>query len=298
MTAMSATGFRISLAAALAVVAVSSAQAQGRTRIDTTFAFDRDGVVTLGNGSATIEVSGWDQPTVRIHARGDDASFRLDVTSKRVTLDPSRSNDDVTIQVQVPRGVRVVAHTNSGDITITGTRGDVDAQSSSGDLRITEAREVNATSLSGDVDIRNGTGSVTASTSNGDVTVKDNRGNVDASSVSGGVTVTRATAKTVRARTTSGDVVYTGSIEPNGTYDLSTHSGDVEVSIPKDASAQIAITTLNGDVESDFPITLKPGFSSPGNGTTKHYTLTVGGGSAHVTVESFNGDITISSRGK
>jgi DUF4097 and DUF4098 domain-containing protein YvlB len=290
---------RVSLSAVIALgVAASAAGAQGRARIDTTFAFDPGGTVTIGNGGATIEVTGWDRPTIQIRARGDDAAFRLDASPKRVMIDPSRSNDDVTIEVHVPRGVRVEAHTNSGDITINGTHGDVDLQSSSGDLRINEANVVNASTLSGDVDIRSGTGAVTASTSNGDVTIRDNQGNIDASSVSGDVTITRATAHTVRGKTTSGDVVYTGSIEANGTYELSSHSGDVELSIPKDASAQVSVTSFSGDLDSDFPITLKPGFNSAASGSTKHYAFTIGGGSAHVTVETFAGDITISSRGK
>src|SRR5439155_432603 len=82
-------------------------------------------------------------------------------SAKRVTIDPSRSNDDVEIEVWVPRGVRVEARTNSGDITIKGTRGDVDAQTSSGDVGIVDVKTVTATSLSGEVDIRQTSGGVT-----------------------------------------------------------------------------------------------------------------------------------------
>ena len=128
--------------------------------------------------------------TIRVRASGDQGMLGFTASARRVTIDPSRSSDDVEIEVWVPRGVRVEARTNSGDITIHGTRGDVDAQTSSGDVAITDVREVNATSLSGDVDIRQTTGAVTATTNNGDLSVSDAHGNIDATAISGDVSIT------------------------------------------------------------------------------------------------------------
>jgi DUF4097 and DUF4098 domain-containing protein YvlB len=287
-----------SLAAGIAV-APARASAQNRNypdRIDTTFQFDKAGTVSLGNGSATIVVNGWDQTTVRVRARGDQGTIGFSASARRVTVDPSRSSDDVEIEVWVPRGVRVEARTNSGDVTIRGTRGDVDAQTSSGDVSITDVHAVSVTSLSGDAHIRQTTGGVTVTTNNGDVTVSDVHGDIDATSISGDVSITHAASKIVRASSTSGDVGYSGTIEAGGRYDLTTHSGDVELSLPKDASAQVDVSTWNGTVDSDFTITLKPGSMTGGIGT-KHYSFTIGAGSARITAETFSGDIVINSRG-
>ena len=300
---MSLTGLRAALVIVVAVggiaVAPSGALAQhryGSDQIDTTFQFDKTGTLVVGNGSATIVVMGWDQATMRVRAHGDRGQLGFSASAKRVTIDPSRSNDDVEIEVWVPRGVRVEARTNSGDITIKGTRGDVDAQTSSGDVGIVDVKTVTATSLSGEVDIRQTSGGVTATTNNGDLTIADAHGDIDATSISGDVAISRAVAKTVRASSTSGDVAYSGTVEANGRYDLTTHSGDIELSLPKDASAQVGVNTWNGTIDSDFPITLKPG-SSSSQGVTKRYSFTIGAGSARITAETFSGDIVITSRG-
>jgi hypothetical protein len=287
----------------LALVAgsgVASARAQGkdfRRDIDTAFAFSKTGTVLLGNGAATVVVSGWGNETIRIRARGEDGGFRLETSSSRVQIEPTRYEDDVVIEVMVPRGVRVVAHTNTGDITIKETRGDVEAQSSSGDIFVSDAREVNATNLSGDIDLRQISSAAMGSTNSGDLTITDAKGTVEGSSISGDVLIERSWAKIVRAMTTNGAVDFDGVLDPEGRYEFTSHSGDVEIAIPKDANAQFGITTWSGTIDSEFPITLKPGFNTAANNSTKRFNFSLGAGAARVTVETFSGDVNISSRG-
>jgi DUF4097 and DUF4098 domain-containing protein YvlB len=283
---------------ALAGVVLAAPAAQGqryrdRGDIDTTFTFDKTGTISVGGGSGTIAVTGWDQSTVRIRAHADDGSVRFEATPRKVTIDPTRSHDDVTIEVMVPRGVRVEARTNSGDITIHGSRGDVDAQTSSGDIDISDVRAVTVGSLSGDVDVTLATNGVNATTNNGDLVISRSGGKIDATTVSGGIEIERSTSSDVRASNTSGDITYTGTIDPKGRYDFTTHSGDLDLEIPKDASAQVSVTTWNGTLDTEFSITIKPGSRD----ATKHYTFTIGAGSAHITAETFSGDISIRSRG-
>ena len=68
------------------------------------------------------------------------------------------------------------------------------------------------------------------------------------------------------------------------------------LALPRTASAQIGITTWSGAVASEFPITLRPGFSADSVGT-KRYTFTLGQGSARITAETFSGDVSITSSG-
>lgn len=293
--------FPLAVVAAGLAGAPASADAQRRDRnrdgdrIDTAFAFDRTGTVVLGNRSATIVVMGWDEAKIRIRATADQGSLTLSVSARQVTLEPSRSSDDVEIEVWVPRGARVEAHTNSGDITIHGSRGDVDVQTFSGDVDIVDVGNVTASSLSGDVSIRTSAG-VTATTNNGDLSISDAHGAIDATSISGDVSISRAVSKSVKARATSGDVSYSGTVEQGGRYELNSHSGDIEMSVPRDAGAQVDVTTWNGSLDSDFPITIKP-TSSMGGDMTKRFSFTIGSGSARITLETFNGDIVITSRG-
>lgn len=291
------------LAVSSAVVAMpgdAGAQTGRATRrdIDTTFFFSKIGTVLLGNGAATIVVTGWDQTSIRVKASNDDGTLKFEATSSRVVVETSRQHDDAVIQVMVPRGVRIVARSNSGDITVKDTRGDVEAETTSGDVLIIGARDVEATNLSGDLDVRESTGSTTLSSNNGDCSVSGSKGIVDASSVSGDVRVMKSWSKSVRAETTNGSVSFDGEIFADGRYEFVSHSGDIWMALPKGASAQIGVVTWSGTVESEFPITLRPGFStSPTETGTKRFTFTLGQGSARVTAETFSGGVSITSSG-
>jgi DUF4097 and DUF4098 domain-containing protein YvlB len=107
-----------------------------------------------------------------------------------------------------------------------------------------------------------------------------------------------ASAKIVRAKTTSGEVVYDGTIDAAGRYELTSHSGDVKLRVPRDASAQLTVSTWNGSIDSDFPITLKPGEHGISVSRSKRYVFEIGGGGARISAETFSGDITISSNGR
>jgi len=115
--------------------------------------------------------------------------------------------------------------------------------------------------------------------------------------VSGSITLHNAVSRYVRAHTTSGDLAYEGNIDPSGRYELSAHSGDIKLSIPSNASAQLSVSTWSGAFETDFPVTLRPGEHGIGTGQAKRFTFDIGGGEARISAETFSGDVTISSRG-
>ena len=117
--------------------------------------------------------------------------------------------------------------------------------------------------------------------------------------MSGDIDLRGVTAKLVRAKTTSGDVTYDGTIDPAGRYELGSHSGDIRLHIPRDASAQLTVSTWNGGVDSEFPDHAQAGRAQHRRrATAKRFTFEIGGGAARITAETFSGDITISSNGR
>jgi DUF4097 and DUF4098 domain-containing protein YvlB len=286
----------------LAATAVAEAQSRRdesyESRIDTTLAFDRRGSVILSAGSGEIVVTGWNRDQVRVRAWSERSTIRMDASSSRISLDLSRARGgDTRYEVTVPIGVRVSARSTSGDISITGTKGSVDANTNTGDLTVEDVAEtVDLRSMSGDISGRTITGNVEVSTLNGDLMLTDVRGDVEASSVSGEIDLRNVTAKYVRAKTTSGDVTYDGTVDAAGRYELGSHSGSVYLTIPQATGALVTIATYSGSIESpDFPITLRPG--EHGIGASKRFTFEVGKGDARISAESFSGDITIRSKG-
>ena len=90
----------------------------------------------------------------------------------------------------------------------------------------------------------------------------------------------------------NGDVRFEGPTADKGTYRVTTHNGDIRVSLGAQANATVFVRTFGGDFSSDFPVTLPEGMSNrDGN---KRFNFTLGGGSARVELQSFQGDIHVS----
>ena len=290
--------------AAIAMAAPAFAQQNRRadseyeSRIDSTFAFDRRGTVVLSVGSGEIVVTAWNRDQVRVRARSERSVIRLDATSTRVSLDLSRQRGgDTRFEVTVPIGARVSARATTGDISITGTKGSVDANTQSGDIMVEDVAErVDLRTMSGDIMARTIGGNIEVNTLSGEVTLTDVTGEVDGTSVSGDLDLRNVLAKFVRVRTTSGDVTYDGAVDPAGRYELGSHSGSVYLTIPQNTGALLTVATYSGSIESDFLITLKPG--EHGIGASKRFTFEIGKGDSRISAESFSGDITIRSKAR
>lgn len=261
------------------------------SRIDTTFAFDRRGTVTLSAGGGEIIVTAWNQDRVRVRATSE-GTIRMDATPARLSLETVRGrSSDSRFEVTVPIGVRVSARAVSGDISISGTRGGVDANTNNGDLQVDDVGEiVDLRTMSGDIRARRLSGNVEIGTLNGDISITDVRGDVEVSSVSGDVELRNVTARFIRAKSTSGDLSYEGGVDATGRYEFASHSGGVYLTIPQNTGALLTVATYSGSIESDFPITLKPGEHGIG---TRRFTFEIGRGDARISAESFSGDVTI-----
>ena len=272
-----------------------------RSNVDTSFSFERRGLVSLTIGSGDIIVTAWDRDQVRVHATTESGGVRVDASSSRVIVEPRGgygSGGESRFEITVPIGTRIVARAQSGDIAITGTHADIDARSQSGDVKIEDAaNRLDVGTLSGDIEVHSAIGDVQIKSVSGDVRVTDFKGDFEGETVSGSIDLTNAAGRLVRSHTTSGDLSYEGSIDPAGRYELSAHSGDIRLAIPSNTSAQLSVSTWSGGMETDFPVTLRPGEHGIGSGQAKRFTFDIGGGAARIAAETFSGDITISSRG-
>ena len=81
------------VAALLGFVLSRDAGAQQRrrgdysARVDTTFAFDKNGSVTVTSNSGDIVITGWSRDQVHVRAMSDDDNIRMDVSSSRMNLE-------------------------------------------------------------------------------------------------------------------------------------------------------------------------------------------------------------------
>lgn len=145
----------------------------------------------------------------------------------------------IDLELRVPSDVRITASSVSGDVDITGARGDVRASSVSGDLRLDRLRatSISAHSVSGDVEVHvdelSGRGDLSFKTVSGDVTVELPRGldaDVSLTTVSGSLESDfqltlngRVTRRRIEARVGQG----------GRGLDVTTVSGDVRLKMSR-----------------------------------------------------------------
>lgn len=277
-----------------------------RTQIDTTVRLDRGGAVDLSLISGRIRVTGWDRQDVKVSASIDRGTLRFDANSSRVTLSVDEVDDrghgrhnvgDARYDVSVPRGSRLILEAVSGDVTASGSQGEIEATSVSGDVDVTGGvGEVSVESVSGSVHAAQINGNLRAESVSGDARVETVSGNVEASSVSGNIRLVDVKSKDVRTETVSGNITYTGSIDPGGKYSFEAHSGNIRLTIPPGAGAHFSAETFSGEISSpDFPVVVPP---RSGRGRKEgRIEFTIGDGRASVDAQTFSGTIVINSSG-
>jgi DUF4097 and DUF4098 domain-containing protein YvlB len=182
-----------------------------------------------------------------VPASGDDV--RIDSTAKGALHRPRMSavKEGMTVRMNGncpaisfgPCRASIVLHVPAGTrIEVRSGSGDLTASGISGPVRMeTGSGDVNATGLTGDADLR---------TSSGDVNARGLGGTITLRSASGDINAAELAAGTATAVTSSGDVELGFRLAPRD-VDAATASGDVDVSLPRGQTYRVAADTGSGD---------------------------------------------------
>lgn len=259
-------------------------------QIDSTVPVGRGQRLEVNAFAGEVTVSVWNRDAVRVQADAEGSTgVEIDRSATTVTIRTSGRRgppSDVDLHVTAPAWMPLdVSGVNTG-ITVAGTRAAISAETVQGDVSVKGGDGlVSLRSVQGGVSLTGARGSLEVHSVNADVEVSASSGEVTAETVNGDVTLDRVDATSVTATSLNGDVAYNGPIKSTGRYALSTHNGDVTVTVAEGTSASVSVSTFNGEFASDFPVTLTETRKG------KRFNFTIGSGSAQVTLESFQGTI-------
>jgi molecular chaperone DnaK (HSP70) len=274
------------LIASLALAVLASA----RPTTDTTLALRPGTRVVIESHAGQIQVDTWKRNEIHIvaeHKRRarlviEPGGNRLDISAEGSMGEPVWVDYQITVPADTPlelSGIDV-------DIEVSGTRGEVKAESVQGDIVVNGGEgSVSANSVEGTVEVIGPRGRVEVASVNNTVRVVGARGAVQASAISGNVYLEDLESEVVEASTINGEVYFLGAFKENGTYSFSTHDGDLVVAVPDKASVSGSVATFQGDFESTFPVET----TEKRRGKQVHFTL--GDGSARLEIDAFNGDV-------
>ena len=124
--------------------------------LDTTVTFDARGTVNVSCPGGDVVVTGTDRNQIVVKARTERGAIRFVSSGTTATLEPAanRGCSDAHFELSVPAGVRLVASTWSGSLTVRGVHGDVEAHAQSGDIDVSDAGDnLEVETLSGDITV-------------------------------------------------------------------------------------------------------------------------------------------------
>jgi hypothetical protein len=259
-----------------------------RAQTTTSYPMPANGVLHVSNSSGDIYVTGGSGSTVDVTAKRSAAnredlaamSSHVDTVAGdgpqsaglTITTDYPHhcSNCDLSYEIRVPRGIKVIADVTSGDVHVTGTDGLIDVTSSSGDVRLTDD-----------------SGAANVDVSSGDVRLTDVTGAARVQSASGDIEGTGLT-KNVDLNAASGDVVAKySSFDGVATVRLRTVSGSITLDVPRSFGARISASTDSGDLSSNMKLPIHERDSGA------DLSVSVGDGKTVVDLMASSGDITI-----
>jgi len=261
-------------------------------QIDTTVPAQRGQRLEVNVYGGEIDVKTWTRGAVRVEASPSTrTSVQVEATSAVVSVrTEGRRGPPATVDmtITVPAWMAIDLSGVYTDVTVEGSQAPVTVETVQGDVDVTGGAElISLQSVQGHVRLRGARGRMELRSVNEDVVVRDAEGDVTAETVNGSVDLSGVKATNLEATTVNGDVTYDGPIRNDGRYTLSSHNGDISLAVAEGTSATVSVSTFSGEFESAFPVTLRETRKG------KRFNFTLGSGSAQVSLESFQGTVSL-----
>jgi DUF4097 and DUF4098 domain-containing protein YvlB len=163
---------------------------------------------------------------------------RVDIQSHLLAgADPESGRVDY--EVLVPADASITLHSSTGSLRAEKLNGDVNLEGAGGAVNVRDVSNAH----------------VHVKTMNGSVNLDNiQNGHVEVDSLSGDVTMKGVNGPLVQVVSTSGRINYIGDFGSSGEYRLTSHSGDIEATIPDWTSADVSARSVRGEVHDDIPL--------------------------------------------
>lgn len=255
------------------------------------------GMVRIINVRGDVDIVGWDKDEIAIQGELDDLAEKLvfkveeNFTLIEVKLPKRNINwgDGSDLEINVPRGSRVDFEGVSTDLSIVDIQGGLRVKSVSGDVTADSIHDrIIINTVSGELRVKTSEGSLRASTVSGNLDVESHTGDVDLESVSGEIELSSDRADRLRAQNVSGEIDVEMNLMAGASVELGSVSGDVELEINGHVDAQFEIDAgMGGEIYNEISDDA-PSSSFPGGEKLR---MTIGNGSARITIRTVSGDI-------
>jgi DUF4097 and DUF4098 domain-containing protein YvlB len=197
--------------------------------------------ITNNYGPITVKPSGSSQVLVETIFHSDAVNVVNEQHGDRIELRSTSSRPGTNLveyTVLVPAAAFVTLRSSDGTLRAQGLRGDVVLEAASGSVEVTDISDAH----------------LHVKTLSGPITLTDIRNShVDIHSVRGSVKLHNVTGPSVEVNSGGGRITYDGDPGRVGEYLLTSHTGDLEVSIPASAWVEIKARSIKSQADPEFP---------------------------------------------
>ncbi len=174
----------------------------------------------------------------KVEVDNNQSGNRVDIQSHLLAGADSESGR-VDYEVLVPADASITLHSSTGSLHAEKLHGDVSLEGpgASVDVRDISNAHVHIKTMNGPVNLDN-----------------IQNGHVEVDSLSGDITLHAVTGPVVQVVSTSGRINYIGDFGKSGEYRLTSHSGDIDATIPEWTSADVSARSVRGEVSDDIPL--------------------------------------------
>jgi DUF4097 and DUF4098 domain-containing protein YvlB len=237
-----AVGFAVLVVLTLTTGAVAQNKKESRFNVgakSTVSVINQYGAVTIRPTANTyIIVVNATTYSDKVEVDQSQSGNRVDVQS-HLLPGATAENAKVDYEVYVPADASVTLESMTGPLRAERLHGDVEAEGANATVEIADISNSH-------VHVKTMTGPITLSN------IHD--GHVEIDSVSGDVTLKSVTGPLVRVSSTSGKIRYDGDFGYAGEYRFNSHSGDIDATIPEEASVDVKAQSVRGQVQDDVPL--------------------------------------------
>ena len=233
---------RISTVLLLVVFSLISLLAAAQEKREISCTVGPGAVISITNnyGPISVKPSGSSQVLVETIFHSDGVNLVNEQHGDRIELRSISSRQGANLveyTVLVPAAAFVTLRSSDGTLRAQGLRGDVVLETASGSAEVTDISDAH----------------LHVKTLNGPISLTDIRNSyLDIHSVRS-VNLHNVTGPSVEVNSGNGRITYDGDPGRVGEYLLTSHTGDLEVSIPANAWVEIKARSVRGQSDPEFP---------------------------------------------
>lgn len=214
-------------------------------------------IVAITGGS--IELDGWDRPEVEVTGPSQADAERVRISRSgggktTVHVAPyGGGGEELRLVIHVPAGSSVMTDLVNANLKVGGLKGDAQLRLLNGSVRGDVEGDLQVNSVTGNVSMSTPAARrVEVKTISGDIQLRGGSGEADVSTVSGKVQTDWGTLTRARFKSISGEMSAKFSLAPDAQLEAESVSGTIRFTFASVPNAALDVESFSGDIDNCF----------------------------------------------